>query len=311
VNVVLPVPNGIPANAIYRKFESTKGWFTFEADDDNYVSSSAGTATSCPSAGSELYAKGLTQGDFCIQLTIKDGGANDADGSVNGIVDDPGGIAVDDNAPVVTAPGDISVEADSYLGVAVTNETVAAFLAGATALDGADGDVSANITTDAGTDIALGDNVITFSAVDTAGNTGTATATASVVDTTAPELTVPLGVTVTATSGNGIASNDTALTTFFSGASATDAADESPVITNDAPATLSVGTVTVTFTATDASGNASTGTAVVTVNAKKDDDGGAFGCSMGNGKGPIDPSLPLLVALALLGMFRKKLGIEV
>lgn len=311
INVVLPVPNGIPGNAIYRKFESTKGWFTFESDDDNYVSSSAGTATSCPSAGSELYAKGLTQGDFCIQLTIKDGGANDADGSVNGIVDDPGGIAVDDNAPVVTAPGDISVEAESSSGVAVTNETVAAFLAGATALDGADGDVTANITTDAGANIALGDNVITFSAVDTAGNTGTATATASVVDTTAPALTVPLGVTVTATSGNGIASNDTALTTFFSGASATDAADESPVITNDAPATLSVGTVTVTFTATDASGNASSGSAVVTVNAKKDDDGGAFGCSMGNGKGPIDPSLPLLVALALLGMFRKRLGIEI
>jgi hypothetical protein len=307
INVTLPVQGGLPANAIYRKFVDSKGWFTFVEDEKNYVSSSLGTPTSCPSAGSTSYEKGLKQGDYCIQLTIEDGGDNDADGSINGIVDDPGGVAVDDTAPMVTAPDDITVEAESTQGVAVTNETVAAFLAGATAADGADGDVTASITTDVVDYIALGDIVVTFSATDTAGNVGSATAIASIVDTTPPQITAPSAVTVRATSGNGIASSDTSLSAFFSGATATDTADGDVTITNDAPSTLAVGTVTVTFTATDDSGNSSTASAVVTVNKKKESGGGFFGCSAGSGNGPIDPMLPVLLILAALGVCRRKL----
>ena len=176
INVVLPVQGGIPANAIYRKFVDSKGWFTFVSDDKNFVSSSLGTPTSCPSAGSASYEKGLKRGDYCIQLTIEDGGENDADGSVNGIVDDPGGIAVDDLGPLVTAPDGISVQAESAQGVPVTNETVAAFLAGATAFDTTDGDVTYSITNDAGDFIPVGDTTVTFYAMDTSGNFGLATA---------------------------------------------------------------------------------------------------------------------------------------
>lgn len=306
INVVLPVQGGIPANAIYRKFVSSKGWFTFASDEKNYVSSSLGSATSCPSAGDASYAKGLKQGDYCIQLTIEDGGENDADGSVNGIVDDPSGIAVDDTAPVVSAPAGINVEAESANGVAVTNATVAAFLTGATALDGADGDVTSSITTDVVDTIALGDVIVTFSAADSAGNVGTATAVASVVDTTPPQITAPSAVTVTATSGSGIAASDSALATFLTGASASDLVDSDVAITNDAPSTLAVGSVTVTFTAEDDSGNSSTASAVVTVNKKKDS-GGSSGCSAGSGNGPIDPILPILVLLAGIGLYRKRL----
>ena len=161
VNIVLPIAGGIPANAVYRKFESTRGWFNFEIDDDNYVSSAAGTSASCPAAGNSSYSKGLSQGDFCLQLTIKDGGANDADGAVNGVVDDPGGLAVDDNPPTVVAPSDTSVEAESSAGVASTNDAVSSFLSGGTASDGADGDLSDSVTTsENGEFIALGENIV-------------------------------------------------------------------------------------------------------------------------------------------------------
>ncbi|HJL62411.1 MAG TPA: choice-of-anchor U domain-containing protein, partial [Pseudomonadales bacterium] len=220
VNVVIPITTGIPANAIYRKYEATTGWYTFVSDDDNYVSSAAGTSESCPAASSTVYEQGLTQGDFCVQLTIKDGGENDADGTANGIVDDPGGVAVDDNAPTLVPPADI---------------------------------------------------------------------------------------TVTATSGSGISSSDSSLASFFAGASATDSADDDVTITNDAPASLPVGTVTVTFTATDDSGNSATATAVVTVDSmKKGSESSWLGCSMGSGKGPVDPMLPMLLIATLVGIFRRK-----
>ena len=37
----------------------------------------------CPPSGSNLYSSGLTVGHLCLQLTIQDGGANDADGARN------------------------------------------------------------------------------------------------------------------------------------------------------------------------------------------------------------------------------------
>jgi len=48
-------------------------------------------------------------------------------------------------------------------------------------------------------------------------------------------------------------------------ATATDLADASPAVTNDAPTTFALGTTVVTWTATDSGGNASTATQSVTV----------------------------------------------
>ena len=50
---------------------------------------------------------GLTEGDSCLQLTLEDGGPNDADGEVNGVFKDPSGVA--EEAPVqVVIPPDTS-----------------------------------------------------------------------------------------------------------------------------------------------------------------------------------------------------------
>jgi hypothetical protein len=57
------------------------------------VASAAGEPGFCPPPGDSSYTEGLTPGHWCVQLIIEDGGPNDADGSANHSVDDPGGVA--------------------------------------------------------------------------------------------------------------------------------------------------------------------------------------------------------------------------
>ena len=63
-----------------------------------------GVAGSCPSAADSSWTADLTEGDFCLKLTIVDGGANDADGIANGTIVDPVGIA-GASTNVFVAPG--------------------------------------------------------------------------------------------------------------------------------------------------------------------------------------------------------------
>ncbi|KPH24746.1 choice-of-anchor U domain-containing protein [Vibrio coralliilyticus] len=100
--IVLRLSSGIPENAIYRKYIESKGWFTFVEDANNSLASAASVSDDCPAPGNASFKSGLNQGDDCIQLTIEDGGPNDADGKVNGIVSDPGGIAVASTTPEVS-----------------------------------------------------------------------------------------------------------------------------------------------------------------------------------------------------------------
>ena len=46
-----------------------------------------------PEPNDARWVEGLTAGDWCVKLTIKDGGPNDVDGLANGMVVDPGGLA--------------------------------------------------------------------------------------------------------------------------------------------------------------------------------------------------------------------------
>jgi hypothetical protein len=93
VKVVLPQLSPIPANAVYRKFQNGQ-WITFVEDSDNELHSTAGNPGYCPPPGDESWEAGLVEGYYCVQLTIEDGGANDADGQVNASVEDPGGVGV-------------------------------------------------------------------------------------------------------------------------------------------------------------------------------------------------------------------------
>ncbi len=140
---------------------------------------------------------------------------------------------------------------------------IATFLAAATAVDNVDGSVS--VSNDGLAVFPLGETLVTFSATDAAGNTGTATSTVTVTDQTAPEITAPADGTLAATDASGLASSDASVQAWFATASASDNVDSSMTITNDAPEVLPIGATLVTFTVSDAAGNSASATATVTV----------------------------------------------
>ena len=92
VRVVIPQIADIPGNAVYRKYIPSSGWGDFEEDANNKLASAPGVAGFCPPPGDAAYTADLTEGDWCVELTIEDGGSNDADGRANGTVLDPGGV---------------------------------------------------------------------------------------------------------------------------------------------------------------------------------------------------------------------------
>lgn len=101
VSVVIPQRAPIPAQPVYRKYDPNQNrWQTFFEDNDNRIASAPGVEGFCPPPSSEEYRPGLNTGDWCVRLTIKDGGANDTDGAVNGSISDPGGVGVLSNVQV-------------------------------------------------------------------------------------------------------------------------------------------------------------------------------------------------------------------
>jgi MYXO-CTERM domain-containing protein len=107
VQVVIPQASPIGEFSDYRKYQPDSGWFDFVEDANNTVASAAGGSEGCPAPGDDLYQPGLTAGHFCVQLTIEDGGPNDADAALgpNGVIRDPGGVA--------TPQGEVSVGSGS------------------------------------------------------------------------------------------------------------------------------------------------------------------------------------------------------
>ncbi len=158
---------------------------------------------------------------------------------------------VDRTAPVLTVPADVVAEADALAGRMVTfavSATDAVTLSPAVVCSPASGSV-----------FALGETAVQCSAQDTAGNTSNGSFTVTVVDRTAPVLTVPADVVAEADSPAG------KMVTFA--ASATDAMTLSPSVVCS-PASGSVfalGETAVQCSAQDAAGNTSNGSFTVTV----------------------------------------------
>ncbi len=106
----------------------------------------------------------------------------------------------------------------------------------------------------------LGTNVVTWTVTDGSGNTATCTQRVIVRDTTAPTITPPPDVTVSANAAGCTATN-VALGSPVTG----DNCSVASVVSN-APAAYPLGTNFVTWTVTDGSGNTATGVQTVTVN---------------------------------------------
>ncbi|PIW60180.1 Ig-like domain-containing protein [Shewanella sp. CG12_big_fil_rev_8_21_14_0_65_47_15] len=125
-SLVLPQRAPIPANAVYRKFNTPNGWQDFVIDERNNVASTEGERGFCPPPGDSRWAPGLTEGHWCVQLTIEDGGPNDDDGVANRTIVDPSGVSVmlNGNHLPVANPDAASIPWNQSLDVSVlANDT--------------------------------------------------------------------------------------------------------------------------------------------------------------------------------------------
>jgi len=125
-----------------------------------------------------------TPGTYTLSYNISDSSGNAAP-VLNRTVTVHGTNAADVLPPVVTAPADVSIVASSAQGVLATDPALAAFFAGVTAVDRVA--LFGAITNNAPLPPAflpVGKTLVTFSASDAAGNTGTAQATITVLGTT-------------------------------------------------------------------------------------------------------------------------------
>lgn len=93
IAVVIPQRQPIPNDAVYRKYQQATGWSTFVTDDKNAIYSTTGRRGLCPEPKSNLWQSGLSEGHWCIKLTIEDGGPNDEDGLKNQMISDPSALA--------------------------------------------------------------------------------------------------------------------------------------------------------------------------------------------------------------------------
>jgi hypothetical protein len=187
----------------------------------------------------------VSDGTYTIDLEARDAAGNKDAGSVMTI-----NVVVDNHAPVITVTGgNLTLEA----GGAYSEQ-------GATWTDAVDGSGNVtDITGDTVDTLVPGIYTITYKKTDIAGNTGTGTRTVTVVDTTAPTVTLN-GSNVTLTVGD---------TYSEQGATWTDIVDGSGTVTN-VTGTVDIntpGAYTVTYTYTDVAGNTATATRTVTVEA--------------------------------------------
>lgn len=155
-------------------------------------------------------------------------------------------LSSDTTPPVLTLPSPITAEATSATGTMVTYS--------ATANDNVDGPITPACNPASGSTFPIATTTVTCTATDAAGNTATGSFTVTVRDTTAPSLTVPANIVVTAASSAG--------TAVTYSASATDLVDGAvtPACTPASGSTFPIGNNTVTCTATDSRGNTATKT---------------------------------------------------
>ena len=111
INVFIPLSVSIPEQATLRKFNATDGWKPYDVSGGDMFASSAAISAGVCSNNVDDYISGLTVGHDCLLLVITDGGANDSDGVINGMIQDPVAIsAPEDSSPVTPTPPPVEPE---------------------------------------------------------------------------------------------------------------------------------------------------------------------------------------------------------
>jgi hypothetical protein len=210
-----------------------------------------GTATATDDVDGVLAATADNTGPYPLGDTIVTWSAEDAAGNIGTAIQTVTVTAPpDSDPPVVTAPADVSAFA--------TGELTPVAIGAATAIDDVDGPVTA--VADNTGPYPLGDTIVTWSAEDAAGNTGTATQTVTVTqaeDTEAPVVTAPADILVEAT--------DLLTSVELGVATVTDNVDDQLEASVDQEGPFALGETQVTWTAVDSAGNTGTATQLVTV----------------------------------------------
>ncbi len=102
--IVIPLSAPLPSDPVWRKYNTTTGWNNFNVGSFDSISSAPGSLGSCPAAGDASYTAGLTEGNFCVQLTIQDNGTDGNDTDATGAVIGDPGFAGSSAAPPVPPP---------------------------------------------------------------------------------------------------------------------------------------------------------------------------------------------------------------
>jgi hypothetical protein len=228
-----PTLVGMPANIVVSSTTPTVVTYTNPTATDNVDPS---PSVVCSPASGSTFPFGTTT----VTCTATDDSGNQTTGSFTVTVQDP-------DAPVVTVPANMTLEANSAAG------SVALFPDPASAIDNADGPLLADCVPSSGATFPIGVTTVTCSVADSDGNTGTNSFTVTVQDTTPPTLILPGNLILT--SSTPVSRSSTAITSWLSFVSASDLVDPSVAITHNSPASFPVGVTTVTFTARDDFGN--------------------------------------------------------
>ncbi len=231
---ILALPADISAEA-----ENASGAVvTFSASASDLVDGEV--EVSCAPASGSTFPLGETN----VSCSAADANGNAASGSFKVNV-------VDTTPPVLTLPDSFVVEATAPGGAVAVYS--------ASAYDLVDGPVAVSCAPASGAFFALGANVVSCAATDSAGNTATDNFTIMVVDTTPPTLTLPADQQLEAAGPDGAQA-------FFT-VSANDIVDGALAVSCSANSgdTFPLGTTAVTCSVSDAAGNPASGSFVIIV----------------------------------------------
>ncbi len=203
-------------------------------------------------------------GETLVTVNAIDASSNSATASFTVTV-------VDTTAPAIAAPSNIVAEATGPNGAAVAFSVIVADLA--------DTNPVVNQDHASGSIFSFGETLVTVTATDDSSNTATTNFTVTVVDSTAPAITVPADIVAEATGPEGAAVEFVV--------SATDLVDSDPAVSADQTSgnVFPIGETVVTATATDASNNVATASFLVTVMDMTDSEG-AYGGGIGTQADP-------------------------
>ncbi|HVE98012.1 MAG TPA: HYR domain-containing protein [Mycobacteriales bacterium] len=227
----------VPGGVVEEATAASGALVTYTATASDTVDASVDIA--CAPASGARFPLGRTT----VSCTATDDAGNDVTRSFDVVVQDT-------LAPVIGVPAAQTVEATSAAG--------ATYAYTATASD-AVSVVTPSCEPLSGATFPLGETTVRCTATDGAGNTGRASFTVTVVDTTPPALTLPANQTLEATGPSG------ATATYA--ASATDLVDGAvaATCTPASGSTYEIGTHTVTCSTRDVAGNSDSGTFTVQV----------------------------------------------